>query len=87
MISTTWTNAPAGFLGLGSTDVRPYSGVVVCPTAAPVRGTALPAAGVGGAVVRLRPATERNAIDPITTHNSMTTFTTLGLQSPGRPPS
>ena len=33
MTKTMWTFAPAGVLGQGSADVRPYPGVVVCPTA------------------------------------------------------
>ena len=45
MTTTTWTFAPAGVLGSGSVDVRPYPGVVVCPTPDAVRGTGLPAVG------------------------------------------
>ena len=33
MISTTWTDAPAGFLGLGSADVRPCAGRPSSPAA------------------------------------------------------
>jgi hypothetical protein len=43
MTKTTWTFAPAGVLGQGIADVRPYPGVVVCPTVDSVRGTGLPA--------------------------------------------
>ena len=42
MTTTTWTFVPAGMLGQGNADVRPYAGVVVCPTVEPVRGTGLP---------------------------------------------
>ena len=45
MTTTTWTSVPAGVLGTGSVDVRPYPGVVVCPTPEAVRGTGLPAVG------------------------------------------
>ena len=45
MTKTTWTFAPAGVLGQGSADVRPYPGVVVCPTPEAVQGTGLPAGG------------------------------------------
>jgi hypothetical protein len=61
MTNTTWTFAPAGVLGSGSVDVRPYPGVVVCPTPDAVQGTGLPAVGFaadarvpGGDVARLR---------------------------------
>ncbi len=50
MTSMTWTNAPAGFLGLGSVDVRPSvadctTDVVLARAAAQLRGTGLPFAG------------------------------------------
>jgi hypothetical protein len=61
MTKTTWTFVPAGVLGQGSADVRPYPGVVVCPTPVAVQGTGLPAVGftadvraTGGDVARLR---------------------------------
>ena len=61
MTKTMWTFAPAGVLGSGSVDVRPYPGVVVCPTPDAVQGTGLPAVGFaadarvpGGDVARLR---------------------------------
>ena len=61
MISTTWTDAPAGFSGPGRTGMSPYScsvvvggaRIVIAPVAAPVRGTGLPVAA------RLRPIDER----------------------------
>ncbi len=63
MTTTTWTFAPAGVLGQGSLDVRPYPGVVVCPTPGAVRGSGLPAGGfaaevrgtTGDDTARLRP--------------------------------
>ena len=62
MISTTWTDAPAGFSGPGRTGMSPYSctsvvgggaRIVMAPVAAPIRGTGLPVAA------RLRPIDER----------------------------
>jgi hypothetical protein len=63
MTTTTWTSAPAGVLGQGSVDVRPYPGVVVCPTPDAVHGSGLPAGGfaaevrdmTGDDTARLRP--------------------------------
>jgi hypothetical protein len=91
MISTTWTTAPAGFLGLGGSDAR--------PCAAP--GTAVPFGGTTGAA-RLRtderqafarsnvqaPVVEALGVDvfvqkPI----APTTGTTLGIPSSRRPAS
>ena len=65
MTTTMWTFAPAGVLGTGSVDVRPYPGVVVCPTASAVPGTGLPIGGfaadvrgmTGVEIARLRPQT------------------------------
>ena len=45
MTDTMWTLVPAGVLGQGIADVRPYPGVVVCPTVDTVQGTGLPAGG------------------------------------------
>ncbi len=62
MISTTWTDAPAGFSGRGSTGMSPYAcpsvvdggaRLVMAPIAAPIRGTGLPVA------TRLRQVDER----------------------------
>lgn len=50
MTKTTWTSAPAGFLGQGIADVRPYPGVVVCPTPETAQGAGLPAAGFAAEV-------------------------------------
>ena len=50
MLSTSWTAAPAGFLGTGSADVRPYAvvGTAVRPVLSgavvPVQGTGVPTA-------------------------------------------
>lgn len=84
MISTTWTTAPAGLLGLGGSDARPYA----------VPGTAVPCGGMTGAA-RPRSA-DRHAFlqapvvgvevyvqKPI----APTTGTTLGIPSPRRPAS
>ena len=70
MTKTTWTFAPAGVLGQGSADVRPYPGVVVCPTPEAVRGTGLPIGGfaaevrgmTGDDIARLRPLTGSVAV-------------------------
>ncbi len=60
MISTTWTDAPAGFSGPGRLGMSSHAfpsvvggaTVLMAPTAAPIRGTGLPMA------VRLRPIDE-----------------------------
>ena len=53
MISTTWTDAPAGFSGPGRTGMSPYAcasvvdggaRIVMAPVAAPIGGTGLPMA-------------------------------------------
>lgn len=70
MTKTMWTFAPAGVLGQGSVDVRPYPGVVVCPTAPAARGTGLPIGGfatevrgaTGDEIARLRPLTGSVAV-------------------------
>ena len=65
MISTTWTDAPAGFSGQGRTGMSSYAcpsvvdggaSVLMAPTAAPIRGAGLPVAA------RLRPIDERGAV-------------------------
>ena len=53
MITSTWTFAPAGVLGTGSADARPYPGVAVrLPAVAPigiaVQGTGVPIARLRG---------------------------------------
>jgi hypothetical protein len=70
MTTTTWMFAPAGVLGQGSVDVRPYPGVVVCPTSAAGHGTGLPAGGfaaevrglTGDDTARLRPLSRSVAV-------------------------
>ena len=52
MTKTTWTFAPAGVLGQGIADVRPYPGVSVCPTPEAVQGTGLPTRGFAAEVRR-----------------------------------
>jgi hypothetical protein len=103
MTKTTWTFAPAGVLGMGSSDVRPYPGVVVCPTPEAVRGTGLPTVGFAadvratGDVVRLRKLTGSVAVPAHTDAPAAQKFdaqqstqndgTTLGIHSRGRPQS
>ena len=62
MISTTWTDAPAGFSGPGRLGTSPYAcssvvdggaRIVMAPVAAPIRESGLPMAA------RLRPIDER----------------------------
>jgi hypothetical protein len=49
MLSTSWTT-PAGFVGLGSADVRPYGCAALRPDlggiGVPVQGTRVPAAAL-----------------------------------------
>jgi hypothetical protein len=103
MTKTTWTSAPAGFLGQGIADVRPYPGVVVCPTPEAVRGTGLPSAGFaaeargmsGDELARLRPMTVADlarthqaiAQNFIAQQSTKNDVPTLGIRSPGRPQS
>jgi hypothetical protein len=87
MISTTWTNAPAGFLGLGSADVRPYPGSiaspVVCPTPAPFQGTGVSAARLRRVTPQvLAQAPTHEQIDP--TFGTKNDGTTLGNPSSRR---
>ena len=70
MTKTTWMFAPAGVLGQGIADVRPYPGVVVCPTPVAAQGTGLPSGGfsaevrgaVGDDTALLRPLTGAVAV-------------------------
>ena len=103
MTKTTWTFAPAGVLGQGIADVRPYPGVVVCPTPAAVPGTGLPAVGFAadvpatGDVARLRSLNGSVAVlartsapiaqNFIAHQSTQNDDTTLGIRSPGRPQS
>jgi hypothetical protein len=91
VISTSCAAAPAGFLGLGSADVRPYAAVrtTVRPNlqapVAPVQGTGVP---VAGPEVRLRATglfatgMPTSDFDPIPQNG-----TTLGIPSSRRPQS
>lgn len=103
MISTTWTDAPAGFSGPGRigvsqeacTAVAGGASVVMVPTAAPMQGRDLPMAA------RLRPIDEPGVAhesflqalvaSPLNVIASTTYIenkgTTLGIHPPGRPQS
>ena len=102
MTKTIWTFAPAGVLRQGIADVRPYPGVVVCPTPEAVRGTRLPSGGssvdVGDDTARLRPMHGPVAVlnrEPLASQFAAQKFidrqstqnTTLGIHTPGRPQS
>jgi hypothetical protein len=86
MISTTWTQAPAGMPAAGL-DVRPRT----CRRApeaftAPYQGTGLP---FGASVVDtvVPPAVRQNAIGGLTTDKFHTDATTLGIHPSRRPTS
>lgn len=100
MITTTWTDAPAGFAGPGSAALPPHAcptvvggtGVRMAPTAAPFQGTGLPVAA------RLRPIDERGLIHESFLRKAIAgaaplsaitdnNGTTLGIHSSGRPQS
>jgi hypothetical protein len=77
-------NAPAGFSGLGSADVRSAfggcTGIVVAPTATRLQGTGLPVAA------RLRPAAEQATAELHTQDKSFQNDgTTLGIPPSRRP--
>ena len=92
MTKTMWTSVPAGVLGQGAADVRPYPGVVVCPTPPAFQGTGLRAVGA-----RFRARTDAVAVltrthAPATSQSIAQNFiqndgTTLGIHTPGRPQS
>ena len=98
MISMTWSNAPADFLGLGDFDVRPAYGPGLCSGRAeraiapfaPAQGTGLPAVGTA---VRLRPVTGQAighdviAQSDVITQSFENNGTTLGIHSSRRPQS
>ena len=103
MTTTTWTFALAGVLGQGIADVRPYPGVVVCPTPEAAQGTGLPAGGFP-AEMRGTPGDERARLRPLTgsvlaridvpaaqkfiaQQSTKNDVPTLGIRSPGRRPS
>ena len=102
MTKTMWTFAPAGVLRQGIADVRPYPGVVVCPTPEAVRGIRLPSGGflveAGDDTARLRPLNGPVAVldrEPRASKFAAQKFidrqstqnSTLGIHSPGRPQS
>ncbi len=95
MISTMLAFTPAGVLGSGSADARPYARVAVRPSLLPpfaaAQGTGLPAAGVarrrnattaGTGFPAALPISKQH--DPITQHDGTTP---LGIHPPGRPKS
>jgi hypothetical protein len=103
VISTTWTDAPAGFSGPGrlgmSQEACPAvmggAPVVMVPVAAPIQGSGAPTAA------RLRPIDEPGVVgksflqalvaSPLSVDTSTTYIdnngTTLGIHPPGRPQS
>ncbi len=84
MITTTWTEAPAGMPAAGL-DVRPRA-LRRAPEAftAPYQGTGLP---FGGSVVdTVAPTVQRPAIGLTATDNVHIDATTLGIHSSRRPP-
>jgi hypothetical protein len=84
MMTTTWTAAPAGFLRVGGSDVRPSghgAGAEVCYAVA----TAGADARLRPARASLVPAQEQRRIAP--TRTAQNDGTTLGIHSPGRPQS
>ena len=74
MINTTWTDAPAGFLGLGCSDARPNA----------VMGTAVPFGGDQRAVVE---TVGKRPVEDVRFHNfiALNDGTTLGIHPSGRP--
>jgi hypothetical protein len=90
MITSTWTFAPAGVLGQGSADARPYPGVAVrLPAVAPqlaVQGTGVPIARLRGmAGIDCTPRGEFIAQRFVAKHSTQNDGTTLGFQPSGRP--
>lgn len=90
MITSTWTFAPAGVLGQGSADARPYPGVAVRLSAVPPR-TAVPGTGVPAARLRgmtgtpCAPRGEFIAQRFVAKHSTQNDGTTLGFHPSGRP--
>ena len=88
MTKTMWTSVPAGVLGQGAADVRPYPGVVVCPTPPAFQGTGLRAVGA-----HFRARTDAVAVltrtpaPAIASQFVQNDGTTLGIHTPGRPQS
>jgi len=89
MISTSFALAPAGVLGQGVIDARPYACAVartsLAPVFAGVQGTGVPFAGMA----RLR-GTAPTGVQTTQQHDPITPndgTTPLGIHSPGRPKS
>jgi hypothetical protein len=82
MTSMTWTDAPAGYLGLGSSDARPQADLRLRTA----QGTALPFAWDRQVLV---PAGGERLVQDfrVRTCIAPTDGTTLGIHVPGRPPS
>ena len=94
MISTMLSTASAGAFGPGSVVARPYAceavRIALLPTAAPVQGTGLPAAGTKRRDVADLPGTGIPAALPTTEHDVITQndgTTPLGIHPPGSPTS
>jgi len=82
MISMTWTAAPAGYFGLGGSDVCPQ----IDPRPQTVQGTAVPFARDRKVFV---PAGGERLVEGFRIHNCIAPNdgTTLGIHSSGRPQS
>ena len=95
MITTTWTNAPAGLLGLGGSDAPACAGfgvpfgVFVAPTVVPVQGTGLPAVGSAARLRQDFPQVVMTTGLTTREHNYIgtTNDVTLGIHSSRRPQS
>jgi hypothetical protein len=95
MITNTWTFAPAGVLGTGSTDARPVPAVAVrMPAVAPTvafQGTGLPIARLRVEIVGTPPRGDYLAQRFVAKHTPDATFgaqndgTTLGFHTSSRP--
>ena len=90
MTATMWTFAPAGVLGAGSADARPYPGVAVRLPALPPVGIA--AQGTGVPTARLRgmtgiPCAPRGEFiaQRFVAKHTQNDGTTLGFHPSGRP--
>ena len=82
MISMTWTAAPADYLGLGRSDVRPC----IAPRPRAVQGTAVPFARERQ--LSVAPTGNRLVVDVhVQKSIAPTTGTTLGIHSSSRPQS
>ncbi len=84
MTSMTWSAAPAGFLGLGGSDVRADE-CALALSAFSLFGTAGADARPRPVAVHVVPAERQPRIAP--TYTAQNDGTTLGIHSPGRPQS